>query len=105
MSTALWSAGAAGGKATKKSLALVKIDLQCKVVGSKLREADKGHREAVNPDKICSADEHPNTLSPKQLPSDCEVHRRAWLAWSHTNMAGTSDNRSSDRVPARFCRC
>ena len=64
MSTALWSAGAAGGKATKKSLALVNIDLQGSNAkdsqGAKWRQL-AGAAERLS---MCTAEEHSRHLNP-----------------------------------------
>ena len=64
MSTALWSAGAAGGKATKKSLALVNIDLQgnnTKLVSKTYEKLAEGTEKLSMSLRLSPAEEHPNT--------------------------------------------
>ena len=64
MSTALWSAGAAGGKATKKSLALVNIDLQgnnTKLVSKTYEKLAEGTEKLSMSLHLSPAEEHPNT--------------------------------------------
>lgn len=76
MSTALWSAGAAGGKATKKSLALVNIDLQgsnAKIIGPK--QAGRGHRESMSIDDVLQRSTPKHLQPPWPLP-DCECRDR-----------------------------